>query len=170
MKPTIRDAAEDHAAGVARTYNHYIASSIATFETDPLTAAEILQRMNQTVAAGLPWIVGEQNGELLGYAYGSNWSSRLAYSFSVETTVYVAPDQTGQGIGLALYAALLDRLRAIPKHVAIARIALPNSASVAVHEKLGFRKAGHFAEVGYKFDRWIDVGYWQLMLQEQSTQ
>ena len=169
MQLTTRDATRDDARAVSEIYNHYVRDSIATFETEPVGAARIAERMSNTAALGLPWIVADGPEGMRGYAYASRWSSRLAYGFSVETTVYVAPGAAGRGTGTALYAALLDRLRAIPKHVAIARIALPNEASVAMHEKLGFRKAGHFAEVGYKFDRWIDVGYWQLMLQEGGT-
>ncbi|HEX8606942.1 MAG TPA: GNAT family N-acetyltransferase [Pseudoduganella sp.] len=119
---------------------------------------------------GLPWLVLETAGGVVaGYAYATRWRVRHAYRFSVETTVYLAHDSTGKGYGTALYTALLQRLREAGCHLAIGGIALPNEASVALHERLGYRKVAHFGEVGRKFDRWIDVGYWELKLQEQGS-
>lgn len=112
----------------------------------------------------MPWLVAELSGEVLGFAYASRWKGRCAYRYSVETTIYLAPDRTGSGVGTQLYTALLDKVRAASMHVAIGGISLPNEISVKLHEKLGFRKVGHFEQVGYKFDQWIDVGYWQLTL------
>jgi phosphinothricin acetyltransferase len=121
-------------------------------------------RVREVIDAGLPWVVAEVNDRVVGYAYASKWKGRCAYRFSVESSVYVATDHTGQGIGSKLYDALLDRLRAGKTHVVIGGIALPNEGSVALHERLGFRKVAHFNEVGFKFERWIDVGYWQIKL------
>jgi phosphinothricin acetyltransferase len=117
------------------------------------------------VSAVLPWLVHEDAaGRVTGYAYATKWRVRSAYRFSAETSVYVAPGQGGQGIGSALYTALLAALRQRGVHMAIGGIAQPNPASVALHERLGFVKVAHFSEVGRKFDRWIDVGYWELRL------
>jgi L-amino acid N-acyltransferase YncA len=108
-----------------------------------------------------PWIVAESEGRIVGYAYATQWRERRAYRFSVESTVYLASDAIGAGIGSALYASLLDRLQQLDVRCVIGGIALPNSASVALHEKLGFVKVAQFEKVGWKQDRWIDVGYWQ---------
>ncbi|HET6588329.1 MAG TPA: GNAT family N-acetyltransferase, partial [Oleiagrimonas sp.] len=94
----------------------------------------------------------------------SRWKSRCAYRHSVETSIYLDPERTGQGIGRHLYVALLDAVRALGMHAVIGGVALPNAASVALHEHLGFHKVAHFEQVGYKQGRWIDVAYWQLVL------
>ena len=100
----------------------------------------------------------------MGYAYASPWRERAAYRHAVETTIYLESRFAGQGMGKRLYVALLQELRKLGLHTAFGVIALPNPASVALHEKCGFRKVGHLAEPGWKFERWVDVGYWQLML------
>jgi len=107
--------------------------------------------------------VYSEGNKTLGYAYASKWKSRCAYKYSVETTVYLRPEVKGQGIGSKLYKELLTQLKEKNIHAAIGGIALPNDASIALHEKLGFKKIGQFKEVGYKFDKWIDVGYWELI-------
>ncbi|MGH8166642.1 MAG: GNAT family N-acetyltransferase, partial [Woeseiaceae bacterium] len=97
-------------------------------------------------------------------AYASRWHGRCAYRFSVESTVYLDPDRTGRGVGKRLYAALIDAIRDLSMRAVIGGIALPNEPSIRLHERLGFRKVAHFEQVGFKHDRWIDVGYWQLLL------
>ncbi len=159
----IRAATTNDAAAIAAIYNHYIANSIITFEETPVSADEMAARIAE-VTASLPWLVFESAGEVMGYAYASPWKSRCAYRFSVETTVYLAATATGRGIGTQLYTALLADLRGRSLHSVIGGVALPNAASVALHEKFGFEKVAHFKQVGWKFDRWIDVGYWELML------
>ena len=160
----IRDARAEDAAAIARIYGHYIAKTVITFEESPVSDAEIRARMQKVSAAGLPWLVHEEDGALIGYAYAGRWHERSAYRFSAETTIYLDAHQLGRGLGTALYAALVERLRELGLHTAIGGIALPNPGSIALHEKLGFRQVGHHREVGFKFDRWIDVGYWQLLL------
>jgi len=122
-------------------------------------------RIAEALASALPWLVAEASGRILGYAYASKWKGRCAYRYAVESTVYLDPAQTGKGIGLGLYTALIDAIRACSMRTVIGGIALPNAASIALHERLGFRKVGHFEQVGYKQDRWVDVGYWQLLLE-----
>ena len=100
----------------------------------------------------------------MGYASATKWKGRSAYRFSVETTIYLAPHSVGKRIGTELYRHLLDQLRDLGLHTAIGGVALPNPASVALHEKCGFRKVAHFGEVGFKFGKWIDVAYWQVSL------
>lgn len=112
----------------------------------------------------LPWLVALQGDAVAGYAFATKWKGRCAYRFSVETTVYLDDAVRGNGIGTALYRDLLARLTSMGFHTAIGGIALPNDASVRLHEKLGYRKVAHFQQTGFKFGKWIDVGYWQVML------
>jgi L-amino acid N-acyltransferase YncA len=159
----IRAGEPRDAAALCRIYNYYIRDTVVTFEESEIDAAEMAARM-AAVSAQHPWLVREVDGTVVGYAYASPWKTRSAYRFALETTVYLAAEHTGQGHGLALYQVLLERLRSANIHRAIGCISLPNAASIGLHEKLGFRKVGQFTEVGWKFDRWIDVGYWELVL------
>lgn len=157
----VRDAAAADAAAIATIYNHYVTDSIVTFEEEPVTAEEIANRMAKVRGAALPWLVAESDGDVVGYAYASPWAARFGYRFTVEITVYLHRDHGGKGLGSALYGALLPMLEARGIHSVIGGIALPNEASVALHEKFGLRKVAHYDEVGIKFGRWIAVGYWQ---------
>jgi phosphinothricin acetyltransferase len=161
----IRTATGADAAAIAAIYNLYVRETIVTFEEDAVTIEEMAERIAEVAAHRLPWLVYEEMGELLGYAYASKWKGRCAYRFSVESTVYLAPEAQGRGIGTQLYAALFAQLKERGIHAVIGGIALPNPASVALHEKLGMRPIGQFREVGYKFGKWIDVGYWQATLE-----
>lgn len=160
----LRQATIADAADIARIYNHYIETSPATFEVEPLAPEEIQRRIAETLAQGLPWLVCLEQGDVVGYAYATPWRPREAYRFSAEITVYISPYRTGRGFGKVLYAGLLHQLRAKSLRTAVAGIALPNEASVKLHETMGMHKVAHFEAVGFKFDRWIDVGYWQLQL------
>jgi phosphinothricin acetyltransferase len=158
----IRPAEPCDAAAIAVIYNHYITETTVTFEEEPVAAEEIAQRIEEVQSASLPWLVAEEGGEILGYAYATPWRTRSAYRFSVEVTVYTALGHAGRGIGSKLYGKLFPILKTRDIHSVMGGIALPNEASVALHEKFGMRKVAHFQEVGFKFARWIDVGYWQL--------
>lgn len=164
MTVHLRPASAADAPAICAIYNPYVATTTVTFEEEAVAEPEMAQRIADVGAAGLPWFVAEADGKVVGYAYATKWRVRSAYRHSVESTVYVDPACVGQGVGRALYAALLDELRRRGLHVVIGGIALPNAGSVGLHEALGFRKIAHFAEVGMKFGRWIDVGYWQLNL------
>jgi len=160
----IRQATGSDSQRIADIYNHYITSSVVTFEEQTVTAADIAGRIEETKAGQLPYLVAESDGEIVGYAYASKWKGRCAYKFSVEVTVYLAPDATARGHGSRLYEVLFAELRQRSYHVAIAGIALPNPVSVALHERFGMEKVAHFKEVGFKFGHWVDVGYWQVKL------
>jgi len=160
----IRQAENSDSQRIADIYNHYITSSVVTFEEQTVTAGEITGRIQETKAGQLPYIVAESDGEIVGYAYASKWKGRCAYKFSAEVTVYLSPDATAQGHGTRLYEVLFSELRKRSYHIAIAGIALPNPVSVALHERFGMEKVAHFKEVGFKFGRWVDVGYWQVKL------
>ncbi len=158
---TIRSAAHGDAEAIVRIYNYYVMDTVVTFEEEPVPELEMARRIADVQAASLPWLVADVGGRVAGYAYASPWRTRSAYRFSVEVTVYLEPDRTGAGIGTRLYDELFRVLQARGIHAAMGGIALPNDASVAIHEKFGLRKVAHFTEVGFKFGRWIDVGYWQ---------
>ncbi len=160
----IRNALPVDAAGIVQIYNYYIAKTIITFEEDLVSVDIINARMKEVQVSKLPWLVAEQNGKVLGYSYSSKWKERCAYRYSTEVTVYMRPDHIGKGIGSELYGKLLPALKSHGIHVAVAVIALPNEASIKLHEKMGFLKVGEFKEAGFKFNRWIDVGYWQRIL------
>ncbi len=159
----IRHATSGDAAAIAAIYNHYVATTTISFEEQPVAVPEMAQRI-ATVGAQFPWYVYEADSQVLGYAYATPWRVRSAYRYSVESSVYVAPDCGGRGIGSQLYGALIEALRAREIQVVLGGIAQPNPASVALHERLGFEKVAHFRRVGRKFGQWIDVGYWELQL------
>lgn len=159
----IRNAMPADAEAICRIYNPYVEKTAVTFEETPLTPEQMSARI-QSYGARLPWLVFEEEGEILGYAYAASWKERSAYRHSVETSVYLAEGARGRRLGSLLYRELFDRLRELSIHAVIAGIALPNPESIALHEKFGFRQVAHFREVGRKFDRWIDLGYWQLIL------
>ena len=159
----IRPASEHDAAAICAIYNHFVRTTTISFEEQDVTGAEMAKRIRE-YSAVLPWLVFEQDGAVAGYAYATLWRVRAAYRFSVESSVYVSLDAPGRGIGSALYRALIGELRQRGVHAVIGGIAQPNPASVALHEKLGFEKVAHFKQVGRKFDRWVDVGYWELLL------
>jgi phosphinothricin acetyltransferase len=160
----IRAAQAADADAIAAIYNPFIVDTVVTFEEEPLSAADVATRIAEVRALSLPWLVVEQDGAVQGYAYATRWKTRASYRHTVETAIYLAAGAAGRGTGKRIYGELLRQLQARGIHVAIGGIALPNAASVALHERLGFRKIGHFSEVGYKFGRWVDVGYWQVTL------
>lgn len=159
----IRPASPLDAPAIADIYNPFIRDTTITFEQDPVSAAEMATRITK-VTADFPWLVWEEEGAVIGYAYASTWRTRHAYRFAVETTIYLAPGQQGGGGGAMLYRALLTELRQRGFHSALGCLALPNDPSIRLHEKLGFQKVGHMTEAGWKFGAWVDVGFWELLL------
>lgn len=159
----IRNVTQNDVPALCKIYNHYVTETVITFEEVPITHEEMSRRVD-SVTSRFPWLVFEQQGEVVGFAYAAQWKERSAFRYSAESSVYVSHEAVGQGIGTPLYEALISKLRASEVHSVIGGIALPNPHSVKLHEKLGFEKIGHFHEVGRKFDQWVDVGYWELML------
>ena len=160
----IRAATESDAAQLATLYNHYVLHSTVTFEEQAVDADEMRRRLAAVAAAGLPWLVAVADDAVVAYAYATPWRPRSAYRFSVEVTVYVADAARRRGLGRRLFAALFVRLRAAGLHAALAGITLPNDASIALHEAMGMTKVAHLPEVGFKFGRGLDVGYWHRRL------
>ncbi len=159
----IRAASFDDAGGIRAVYAPYVRDTIFTFEFQIPSEEDIRARLSRHAATQV-WLVAEEKGELVGYAYSWPFEERDGYRFSVETSIFVRSGRLGRGVGRALYQSLLDELRKRGTRQAIARIALPNPQSQRLHERLGFRQVALFPRIGHKFDRWIDVGYWQLSL------
>jgi L-amino acid N-acyltransferase YncA len=155
----IREALNSDAQVISEIYNHYILHTWITFETELVSSGEVVDRMEKYKQVG-PYLVYENEGEVIGYAYVSRFRDRKAYENSIESTIYLKNGTEGKGMGFQLYSELLARV-STKYHVIIAGIALPNDASVKLHEKCGFKMVGHFSEVGRKFGKWIDVGFWQ---------
>lgn len=160
----VRPAEPEDATQIAEIYNHYIRTSTITFEEEPVSAAEMAARIEEVQNLSYPWLVALAGERVQGYAYGGKWKARAAYKHSSEITVYVRPGLERSGVGSALYGQLLPALKTIGVRAVIGGVALPNDASVRLHEKFGFEKCAHFRDVGFKFGRWIDVAYWERLL------
>lgn len=162
----IRPAKETDMEAISSIYNHFICHSTATFEEIPVQPADMLERYRKIIQSGYPYLVYESNGEVCGYAYGAQWKVRSAYRYSAETTIYLSQSAHGKGIGTQLYQSLLDKIKDKGIHIAVACLALPNPGSEALHKKLNFQFCGAIKEAGLKFDTWVDVGYFQLQLND----
>ncbi len=159
----IRNAKPEDAQAICDIYNYYVLNTIVTFEEDIVLAEDMAERITK-VLEKYSWLVYEHEGEIVGYAYAGEWKSRCSYRFSVESSVYLKDGFSGQGIGSKLYEALFKELEKTDIHAIIGGVSLPNEGSVALHEKFGFEKIAQFKEVGYKFKKWIDVGYWEKII------
>jgi phosphinothricin acetyltransferase len=159
----IRPATAADAPAICAIYNHHVLHTTVTFEEQAVSDPEMAGRIAE-ITAKYPWLAFERGGRVVGYAYAGTWKARSAFRYCVETAIYVEQAAVGTGVGSALYRELIAGLKARSIHSLIAAITIPNAPSVAFHQKFGFRPVGHFAQVGWKFDRWIDVSYWELML------
>jgi phosphinothricin acetyltransferase len=163
---SIRLASADDAAAIASIYRPYVEDSRISFETEAPDATEMARRIQGEL---YPWFVAEENGRVLGYAASSAFRTRPAYRWIVETGIYLRADAQGRGIGQALLSRLLETLERQGFVGAVGAIALPNEASVALHEKLGFVHSGTYRQVGFKIGDWLDVGLWQKDLAPRSA-
>ena len=153
----LRPAAEGDLAAIQRIYAHHVLTGSASFEETPPDLAETMRRWRAIAEVGLPYLVAEQAGEILGYAYAGPYRPRSAYRFSVEDSIYLAPEAQGQGLGKRLLARLIADCEALGKRQMIAVIGdSANLASVNLHRALGFRPTGTFQAIGFKFGRWVD--------------
>lgn len=159
---TIRPACADDFAAIAAITNHYIATTAIHFGHEPVSADELRTAWRDGEAT-FPWFVTTaDDGSVAGYAKAGTFRARTAYRWTTETGIYLAPTQLRRGLGAPLYRTLLDDLRARGFHSAIGGIALPNAASVRLHERLGFVHTGTIQQAGWKFAKWHDLGFWQL--------
>ena len=176
----LRLATPDDVLGIADIYAPVVEHTAISFEAVPPTEHELARRLRDTMPQ-YPWLVaidtdGAEHAphdppgaaHVLGYAYGHRFAERAAYGWSVETSIYVRENAHGQRIGTTLYETLLTLLASQGYQQAFAGIALPNPASVALHEAMGFEHVGTYQDVGFKFDRWHDVGWWQRPLTERT--
>jgi len=161
----IRPATHEDATAIAGVYAPYVLGTVASFEEVPPTAGEMAARMDLR----MPWLVADVEG-VVGYTYAGPHHGRAGYRWAVNVSVYLAPEARGRGLGRALYDALLTTLRRLGFVQAFAGIALPNDASVRLHESLGFAQLGVYRSVGFKHGTWHDVGWWQLTLTDPPTE
>ena len=162
---TIRPADASDAPALAQVYAPHVLHGCASFEEVPPDAAEMAARLAAVQAEGLPWLVAELQGEVLGYAYASAFRPRAAYRVSVEDSIYIAPQAQGRGVGRALLQTLLDRCAALGRTTMAAVIGdSANTASIRLHQALGFRPAGVLTAMAYKHGRWLDVVFMQRQL------
>ena len=160
----IRSARDDDTQQICDIYNHYVLTSTITFEETPVMPFEMAERIREVQASSLPWLVAVDGGAVQGFTYAHKWKIRAAYRHSFEVTIYVREGLNAKGIGSQLYRRLFELLKLAGAHAVIGGIALPNEASLRLHQKLGFEKVAHFKDVGFKFGRWVDVSYWQIIL------
>ena len=161
----IRKVKSEDAHDIAMIYNYFIENSTITFETDPVSTEEMSERI-AAISKKYPYFVYEDevSGKIAGYCYVSSWKKKAAYQKSVESTIYIDKAFQGKGIGSTLMNKLINELREKSFHAVIACISIPNPSSIKLHEELGFIQVSEFKEVGYKFEKWIDVGDWELLL------
>ena len=168
MTLAIRAVVPGDAGAIAAIYGPYVAETLVSFEEAAPSPAEMAARIAETTLV-YPWLVGEEDGEILGYAYGRPYHPRAAYRWTCETGIYLDRARRGRGVGRALYAALFAALALRGFVSAVALISVPNDESTRFHEALGFRFVGRLGGVGYKFDAWRDIAYYQRDLAPRTV-
>ena len=163
MNGFIRPVRLDDAERIASIYNKYVSATTITFETEPVTTEEMRGRIN-SISSSFPYFVYEYDGVVLGYCYAHLWKEREAYSKTLETTVYLAPEACHKGVGSLLMTRLIEDCRSRGYHALIACVTADNLPSLQFHHRLGFHQVSRFSEVGRKFDRWLDVIDLELIL------
>ncbi|HEY8595892.1 MAG TPA: GNAT family N-acetyltransferase [Devosiaceae bacterium] len=167
--PILRSYRPADAAAITRIYAHYVRTSVATFDIEAPGEPAMAEKFGTMAAKGHPVIVAEQGGEILGYAYASDYRPRLGYRYTCEDTIYLAPGMQGKGLGSALLGEIIDRATAAGFHQMIAIIAGGIEPSIRLHEKMGFHVLGTFPHLGRKFDRWVDIVHMQRQLQPETA-
>ena len=157
----IRKVRIEDAQQLVDIYNYYVLNSVVTFDDIPFESIFFEDKI-KTITSQFPFYVYEENDEILGYAYANKWRLKPAYKHTVESTVYLKYTATGKQIGTKLYSHLLSELKKQNYHAIIGGVSLPNDVSIKLHENLGFKKVAHYYEVGRKFNKWVDVAFWQL--------
>jgi len=163
--PLIRPSCDADIDAITRIYGHHVLTGTGTFETTPPSPGEMTTRRADVLSKGLPWLVVEDGGQVLGFAYGNWFKPRPAYRFSVEDSIYLAPEAAGKGLGRALLAELLATLERVGVRKVMAVIGdSANAGSIGVHTALGFESVGVVPSCGWKFDRWLDIVIMQRSL------
>jgi L-amino acid N-acyltransferase YncA len=163
----IRKVKESDTKPISDIYNYYIENTTFTFEQTPLSLNEMEARIKK-ISESFPYLVREDEGEVTGYAYANTWKERSSYNKTAEISLYLKNGTQGKGRGKELLKSLLDELYNNQFHLLIAGIVQPNDVSVKTFEHFGFKKVGQFTEVGFKMNKWLDVGYWELLLNKKS--
>jgi L-amino acid N-acyltransferase YncA len=165
----VRDARDEDIGAIQAIYAHHVLHGTASFEEEAPSVEEIARRRADVLARGMPYLVAEIDGRVVGYSYASPYRARPAYPFSIENSVYVEHGRARGGVGRALLAALIERCEQGPWRQMIAVIGdSANAASIGLHESLGFRNVGTFTDVGFKFGRWLDSVLMQRALNPTS--
>jgi L-amino acid N-acyltransferase YncA len=165
MSVIIRSAAASDMDAIADVYAHHVSHGTGTFETEPPDSSEVRRRWTEVTAKGLPWLVADDDGDVVGYAYAGPYRPRVAYRYTVEDSIYVRADRLGTGLGRLLMPALIHQSKACGVHQMIAVIGdSENQASIQLHRRFGFRDAGLLTNVGFKFGRWLDTVFMQCSL------
>ena len=151
-------------AEIVAIYVHYVNNTVITFDTEVPSEAEMRQRLAPVIENFPAWVCVE-DGKVIGYCYAHEWKTKKAYNTTVETTIYLHPDYPGRGYGRSLMNQLIEDCRNRSFHVLVACITIPNAPSVKLHEKLHFKQVSSFHEVGRKFDRWLDVADYELIIE-----
>lgn len=165
MNVQIRKVQLSDVQRIKEIYNHYIANTVMTFETDVLTEEQIRARI-QKYTPQYPWYVAEVDRRVIGYAYASEFIERTAYKFTSEVTIFIDKDFTKGGAGKALLSQLIADTQALGFTALVSIIALPNTASIKLHKTFGFESVGHLKKVGYKLGKWVDIEFWELLLRK----
>jgi phosphinothricin acetyltransferase len=163
----IRPVNTADATAICEIYNYYIVNTAISFEEEPLSTAEMEGRI-RTISATYPWFVREEGGEVLAYTYINTWRERAAYRYAAELSIYVKKGHEGRGLGGELMAHLLGAVKKTEIRTLVSGITIPNERSIALHEKFGFREAARFHGIGFKLDKWLDVGYWELVIKREE--
>jgi L-amino acid N-acyltransferase YncA len=159
----IRNASTNDAKQIVDIYNYYVLNSVVTFDEEPFSEEDFKERI-EIISSQYPFIVFEEDHQILGYAYANMFRQKPAYNKTVETTIYLKHGVQRRQIGTQLYTELLKKLKDQNYHAIIGGLTLPNEASVRLHERFGFKQVACFKEVGFKFNTWLDVGFWELIL------
>jgi phosphinothricin acetyltransferase len=160
----IRPVTPGDSAAICAIYNYYVENTTHTFEETAVSPEEMEERI-RIISAKYPYLVMENNsGEVTGFAYVNTWKERSSYRFTAEISIYVKESCRGMGMGRSLMEELLGEIRKTNIHSVVAGIVFPNDRSIALHEKFGFKKIGQFNEIGFKFNQWPNIGYWELLI------
>jgi phosphinothricin acetyltransferase len=159
----LRAVTPQDAAAIAGIYNYYVKNTVITFEEQPVSIGEMEERI-RAITRQYPYFVLEENNEIQGYAYINKYRERSAYRYTAELTIYLRNGLEGKGMGSILMARMIEEARKCGIHSVISVVTLPNERSAAIHEKFGFEQAAYLKEAGLKFEKWLDVGFWELIL------
>ncbi|MBD7912964.1 MULTISPECIES: GNAT family N-acetyltransferase [Clostridium] len=159
----IRNVKIEDSKDIAKINNYYILNTCITFDMEKIELNDMKEKIKKHINRD-PWIVYEENNRVIGYAYVSEWRSKAAFDLTKEVTIYLDINEKGKGVGTKLMEELLKRCREAGIHTLVSVITMPNDVSVSLHEKFGFKNVAYYKEVGYKQEKWLDVGSWHLLL------